>query len=220
MNHREYFDQVAAKWNEVAGEEPVIRLREIVAGLGIEPGARVLDVGCGTGVLFPVLPEKVGWEGRIVGLDISGEMLRRARVKGCLVECIQGDAHSLPLEDNAFDWVICNAVFPHFSDRLGALCEIHRVLKDEGRLVICHTNSRETINESHRSVDGAVANDTIPDEEEMQQLLSEARLREVEVRDEPDRYLVTARRRGDDSSHNKRLHCLAGSSERKEVMRM
>jgi len=58
--------------------------------------------------------------------------------------------------------------------------------------VSCHTASRQRINEFHRSIGGAVAHDTIPDEGEMRHLLSEAGLMEAQVRDEPDRYLVLA----------------------------
>jgi len=192
MNHRECFDQVATKWDQLTGEKSLTSLREIVAGLQIELGAVVLDMGCGTGVLFPVLLEEVGREGRIVALDISDEMLRRAHAKGYPIQCVQGDAQSLPLSEGVFDWVICNAVFPHFSDKLRALAELRRVLKDGGRLVICHTASRQAINEMHRAIGGIVARDTIPDKGEMLRLLQEAGLIQVQVRDEPSQYLVLA----------------------------
>jgi len=193
-HHRPFFDQVAANWDALIEEQTLIHLREIVSGLEIEPGAAVLDVGCGTGVLFPMLLEKVGKAECIVGLDISGEMLRQARAKGYPIECVQGDAQSLPLQHRTFDWVICNAVFPHFPNKLRALREIHRVLKDGGRLVICHTDSREAINELHRSIGGVVAHDTIPPDDEMRRLLREARLDRAVVQDGPDRYVVLARR--------------------------
>ena len=44
MNHREYFDRLASEWDELLEEETIARLREIVSGLEIRPGARVLDV--------------------------------------------------------------------------------------------------------------------------------------------------------------------------------
>lgn len=192
MNHRQFFDQAAANWDALEVGETYARLREIMAGLSIGPGATVLDVGCGTGVLFPALLEKVGRDGHIVALDISGEMLKRAQAKGYPVECVQSDAQRLPLKDGTFDWVVCNAVFPHFPDKLRALAEIRRVLRAGGWLLICHTASRQAINEFHRSVGGVVAHDTIPDEKAMRQLLREAGLGEVRVWDEPDRYLVLA----------------------------
>jgi len=194
MNHQQFFDQAAANWDALIEEQTLIRLQAIVSGLDIEPGVAALDVGCGTGVLFPMLLRKVGKAGCIVGLDISGGMLRQTRAKGYPIECVQGDAQSLPLQHRTFDWVICNAVFPHFPDKLRALREVRRVLKGGGRLVICHTASREAVNELHRAIGGVVAHDTIPSDDEMRRLLREARLDRAVVQDAPDRYVVLARR--------------------------
>lgn len=195
MNLRDYFDQIAAKWDGILEEKMMTaRLRDIVAGLSIEPRVAVLDVGCGTGVLFPMLLEKVGRDGHIVALDISGKMLKHAKTKGHPVTVIQGDAQRLPFPAETFDWVVCNSVFPHFSDKLGALREIHRVLKDGGRLVICHPNSREAVNEIHHTIGGVVAHDTIPPEEETRRLLRDAKLNNAFVRNEPGLYLVLAHR--------------------------
>ncbi|MEA3340621.1 MAG: methyltransferase domain-containing protein, partial [Chloroflexota bacterium] len=185
MNHRRrFFDQAADDWDELEVEETYARLREIVAGLGIAPGAAVLDVGCGTGILLPLLRESMNGDGCVVALDLSREMLKRALGKGAALSLskgqpavyVQGDAESLPLPEGAFDWVLCNAVFPHFADKLCALAELRRVLRPGGRLVICHTASRQTINEFHRSIGGAVAHDAIPGEAEMLRLLQETGL--------------------------------------------
>ena len=196
MNRRQFFDRAAVEWDASEVEETHARLREIVAGLGIEPGSTVLDVGTGTGVLVPLLLEATDGEGQIVALDFSGEMLRRAQAKGHPVAYVQGDAQRLPFPAYTFDWVICNAVFPHFPDKQRALGEISRVLRKGGRLVICHTASRQAINKFHHSAGGIVAHDTIPDEKVMRQLLREAGLGEVRVWDEPDRYLALGQRGG------------------------
>jgi len=197
LNHRrQFFDQAAADWDALEVEETHVRLREIVAGLGIAPGAAVLDVGCGTGILLPLLRGNMNGDAHVVAIDFSGEMLKRALGKRQPAIYVQGDAESLPLPEGVFDWVLCNAVFPHFPDQLCALGEINRVLRSGGRLVICHTASRRAINEVHRSVGGIVAHDTIPDEGEMLRLLREAGLVEAQVRDEPNRYLALACRNG------------------------
>jgi len=142
-------------------------------------------------VLLPLLLKK---ESRVAALDFSCEMLRRAQAKGHPVAYVQGDAQRPPFPAESFDWVICNVVFPHFPDKRRALDEASRVLREGGRLAICHTASRQAINEFHRSVGGVVAHDTIPDEKVMRQLLREAGLGEVRVWDEPDRYLALGRR--------------------------
>ncbi len=202
MNQRQFFDQAAANWDAKPRDEMMTRLREIVAGLGIAPGAAVLDVGCGTGVLLPLLHENTNGDNRVVALDLSREMLERAQNKRRDRVYVQGDAQSLPLPDGIFDWVLCNAVFPHFPDKPRALAELRRVLRGPGPaegqaggyLVISHAFNREVLNEFHRSKGSVVADDTLPDEEEMLRLLREAGLMNAQVWDEPDRYIAMAQR--------------------------
>lgn len=194
MHRRQFFDDAAVEWDASEVEGVRIHLREIVTGLGIEPGSTLLDVGTGTGVLVPLLLEATGETGQIVALDFSGEMLMHAKAKGQPAFYIQGDAQRLPFPAETFDWVICNAVFPHLPEKRRALDEASRVLRGGGWLVICHTASRQIINEFHCSIGGAVTHDTIPDEKAMRQLLREAGLGGVRVWDEPDRYLALGQR--------------------------
>ncbi|WP_256218700.1 class I SAM-dependent methyltransferase [Neomoorella thermoacetica] len=58
----------------------------------------------------------------------------------------------MPYPDATFDEVICNSAFPHFPHKLKALKEMARVLKTGGRVIICHTAARETINNLHKSL--------------------------------------------------------------------
>ena len=70
-------------YDALSGEWPVYRVGRVlgVAALGLRPGARVLDVGCGTGLNFPLLRDAVGPGGRVVGVDSSSAMLARARAR-------------------------------------------------------------------------------------------------------------------------------------------
>jgi len=197
MELQEYFDQLAPNWDMELVPEKLERLEYIVRGLHIEPGYCVLDVGTGTGVLLPFLIAELHGEGRIIALDLSAKMLARARAKNSapVVDFVQADVVATPLADACVDIAVCNGVFPHFSDKVKALNEIARILKDNGVLVICHTMSRAMLNDLHQSIGGIVAMDLLPDESEMRQMIALAGFALVHFEDTSHRYLVIARKR-------------------------
>jgi ubiquinone/menaquinone biosynthesis C-methylase UbiE len=194
MNHREYFNQLASKWDLMTAAETRSRLPQMIAYLAIKPGDIILDVGGGTGILLPLLHNAAGNRGKIVSLDIAEEMLKRAIDNGypSSIYYIHADVAAIPLSSESFDLVICYSCFPHFPNKLKALAEMARVLRNRGRLAICHTANRQTINELHKSIGNAVGNDTIPDEATMREMLAASGLKTIEVRDEAHRYLAIA----------------------------
>jgi ubiquinone/menaquinone biosynthesis C-methylase UbiE len=194
MQLQEYFDKLAPTWDEELTPERLKCLGNIVKELGIKPGYYVLDIGSGTGVLLPFLIAELGDEGKIVALDFSAEMLGQAQAKNFppMVGFAQADILAIPLADNSVDLAICNSVFPHFNDKVKALKEIARVLRNNGRLVICHTMSREMINQLHQSFGGVIANDLLPSEFQLRGLIKQAGLRVSHFEDSRERYLVIA----------------------------
>jgi ubiquinone/menaquinone biosynthesis C-methylase UbiE len=194
MQLQEYFDQLAPTWDKEVSPERLKSLGEIIEELGIKPGDHVLDIGSGTGVLVPFLIAELGNEGKLVALDFSMEMLVQAQAKNFppMVGFAQADVLAIPLADDSVDLAICNSAFPHFRDKSKALREIATVLKNRGRLVVCHTMSREMINQLHQSIGGAVANDLLPDEFHLRRLIKQARLKITHFEDGPERYLVIA----------------------------
>jgi len=194
MQLQEYFDQLAPTWDEELTPERMKCLGNIVKELGIKPGYYVLDIGSGTGALLPFLIAELGSEGKIVALDFSAEMLGQAQAKNLppIVNFAQADVLAIPLADNCADLAICNSVFPHFNDKARALKEIARVLKNNGRLVICHTMSREMLNQLHQSVGGLIASDLLPDEFQLRGLIKQAGLSITHFEDSRERYLVIA----------------------------
>jgi ubiquinone/menaquinone biosynthesis C-methylase UbiE len=106
----------------------------LLAEAGGLRGRRVLDVGCGTGTLACWLAEATA--ARVWGVDPSPEMLAVARAKvPASVGLKEGRAEALPFRDAWFERVVLMLVFHHVEPR-AALAEIHRVLGDDGRVVI------------------------------------------------------------------------------------
>src|SRR5689334_20994646 len=69
----------------------------------IGPSARILDLGCGTGIVARVLRERLGGAARIVGLDVSAVMLEKARSLAPELDLREGNAQALPFADGSFD---------------------------------------------------------------------------------------------------------------------
>lgn len=104
-----------------------------------QPGERVMDVACGTGIVARNVAPLVGVEGAVVGLDISPEMLAVAQglpaPAGAAIEWQEGDA-AVSLPDGPFDLVLCQQGLQFVSDRAATLREMRRVLAPGGRAVL------------------------------------------------------------------------------------
>jgi SAM-dependent methyltransferase len=119
---------------------------ESFAGVGspfalrdLQPGARVVDVGCGAGFDTILAAEQVGPYGRVIGVDMTPEMLAKARRTVAElgldhVEIRQGLAEQLPIDDGWADVVISNGVINLCPDKATVFAEIHRVLRPGGTL--------------------------------------------------------------------------------------
>lgn len=192
-----YFNGKAATWDEMAAEKDQSRLQRMAARLDIRPGSLVLDVGTGTGVFLPLLIQSIGNGGKILALDIAEEMLHRARAKGFngAVAFMNADAAHIPLPESSVDSVVCYSSFPHFQDKSKALMEIYRVVKNGGRLYICHTSCRKAINGLHNGIP-EVAQDVIPEDWAMRAMLSAAGFVDIEIEDNHENYLCQALKRG------------------------
>ena len=108
--------------------------------LALKPEQRLLDIGCGPGSLLRILASRVHFHSPPAGLDLSAEMLRRARLepRERPLDFVQAAATALPFAEGAFDVVTCGYVLKHLDDRSldFFLVEVLRVLKPGGFAVL------------------------------------------------------------------------------------
>ena len=105
----------------------------------IHSGETVIDIGCGAGMDLMLAAARVGAHGRAIGIDMTDSMIERARASAAAagltqVEIREGDATSLPVEDESVDVIVSNGVLNLVPEKERALAEIVRVLKPHGRL--------------------------------------------------------------------------------------
>lgn len=196
MDRRRFFDEIAPEWesNHQNNKEKK-KLEKLIRNFSLVQGEAVLEVGCGTGRLVPLLRKAIGSEGLLVESDFSGEMLKIAKGKKSERNLffIQSDAQRIPLKENRFDVIICFALFPHLLDKKRALLELRRVLRPVKSLYIAHLMSRDELNRFHSQVKGPVMMDFLPDEGEMKRLFSSAGFCELTIKDEPSLYVAQAK---------------------------
>ena len=94
---------------------------------------RILDLGCGTGLLTRTLDES-GFE--VIGIDNSNESLVQLRQRNPHIVTIKADAAALPLDDNSVQAVVCLGAWRHFADPHQTMAEISRILTDEGIVIV------------------------------------------------------------------------------------
>src|SRR3712207_1725920 len=116
----------------------------MLSSVGIEPGWRVLDAGCGSGSYLPLLTELVGRNGHVAALDLASDnvALVEKRLSGwnlpCTVEARTGSLKALPYPDNVFDAVWCANTTLHFGNEElpSVLAELRRVVRPGGLVAV------------------------------------------------------------------------------------
>jgi len=126
-----------------------------IAALVPLDGKRVLDLGSGAGTDSLVAAQMVGADGRVTGIDMTPEMLAKARAAAAElgathVEFVEAEAERLPFADKSFDAVISNGVIDLIPDKDAVFAELYRVLAPGGRLQIADVTIQSPVSEEGR----------------------------------------------------------------------
>ena len=142
-----YFDRHAADWDAGAVHNSGV-INTILDNGGIHAGVHVLDVACGTGVLFPYY--QLRNVASVTGIDISPEMVSIARKKYPQpnVTFFCADVETAKI-DRKFDCVMVYNAFPHFADPARLIGTLAGLLKPGGTLTVAHGMSRAAIDRHH-----------------------------------------------------------------------
>ena len=167
MNKRdviEFFDRYAPHWD--ADQIPKDRIiNRILDNAGIGEGQDILDVACGTGILFPFYLERKA--ASVTGIDISPEMAKLASEKHREYDSIRvicGDVEETSF-DRQFDSIMVYNAFPHFPEPDRLIATLASLTKEGGRLTIAHGASREQIDNHHSGAASKVSNGLMSAEE-------------------------------------------------------
>jgi ubiquinone/menaquinone biosynthesis C-methylase UbiE len=200
---KKFFNDHAGKWIDMWYKDSATGrcdkhekdFRRLFSLLPLKAGDRVLDAGCGTGVLVPFVLRKITDTGILYELDYAKKMMEANRClhKESNIRFIVSDVENAPMDDASCDAVICFSCFPHFHDQKKALATLSRILKPHGTFAVSHFDSSKGINKHHESCH-AVMQDRLPDKEDMCFLLAEAGLEVDLFIDEPGFYCIIARK--------------------------
>lgn len=159
----EFFDKYAPTWDK--GNPQFSPARKAVAFMADVSGKNVLDIACGTGVMFPEYLEAGAKS--ITGVDLSPEMVRIAREKFSDFENIETVCEDvLALENDLFDTVVLYNGYPHFLYKESLIKKVSELLVPGGRFTVAHGMSREALNRHHDGLPANICTDLLPAVEE------------------------------------------------------
>ena len=190
---RQYFNDLAARWDLLPAEADTPQRVRAYVERSRHPGpGRILDVGCGTGILLPHLLELYPGVRLIVEMDYAEEMLieNARKFPDSRVLHLRADIAFTPFVVPTFDLILCFCALPHFGDPAPVLKGLVEALRPGGVITIGHLADSRAVNEFHGGLDAPVKNDRLPPAQELATLLGEAGATVLIAEEEKDWFFV------------------------------
>ncbi|MGW0699051.1 class I SAM-dependent methyltransferase [Streptomyces sp. NPDC002867] len=187
---QEFFGARAAGWDSRFPDDGPA-YAAAVADLGLRPGDRVLDAGCGTGRALEPLRAAVGPRGSVIGVDLTPEMLHEAARagRGRSGLLVLGDVARLPVRSGSLDAVFGAGLISHLPDPAENLRELGRVVRPGGALALFHPIGRAALAARHGRT---ITDDDLRAEPNLRPLLAGSGWRLTSYTDRDDRFLALA----------------------------
>ncbi|GAA0179580.1 methyltransferase domain-containing protein [Clostridium sediminicola] len=181
-NQKDYFNDQYKNWLNTVDENKIKIMDKSIKQLNINKNHKVLDVACGTGVLYPLLmniPVK-----KYTGLDISEKMLEEFSKEYNDAETKLGDFDKQIKLEEMYDIIIIFNSIPHF-ENLDVVFENSRNnLKQDGKLSIVHGRTRRGLTEHHNKIGYNLGRDAIPKDDVLEKLCNDYGFEIEEIMDE------------------------------------
>ena len=151
-HQRHRFNELVDVFDRPQPSEVMARLWEIVASAELRPGAVVLDVGTGAGVLIPLIQSYQ--PSTVLACDVAEKMLQRVHDKYPAVRTCHTDIVSLAVATTSLDAIFMNGMYGNITDKPAACSNAARMLRSGGRLVVSHPEGRAFVDQLRATSDG------------------------------------------------------------------
>ncbi len=195
MSQVDFFNSVAKNWDNMI-EINETKINYLLSKLEVKKNDSILDIGTGTGVLIPFLVDKASM-GSIKGVDISKGMLEVASEKFKHLSNVCFDLINVEKDDIEckYDKIILYSMYPHLEDKTNTIKKlVENNLKDNGILMIAHSNSREFLNNLHKNVDESVSESRLIEVNKQREIFINAGLKVTDAFENNEIYYLTIAR--------------------------
>ena len=159
---KKFFNKLAPTWDN--SNNDISNIEDIITSLGIKEGDKILDIGCGTGIITSILSIKC--KRKVLGIDISNKMIEIANSKNknefVNFKCI--DFYKYRGSD--YDYIVCFNAYPHFVKQKLFIKKTYELLNDKGKLAIIFDNDSSTTNSFHNNINSKISRNILSPKEE------------------------------------------------------